>query len=947
MNTQTSKPLWLNLKTQYIDDNFESLLEYLKKNTNTIGDSFLNDTFNLLTERINGVIEEVAHRAIYKDEQPLNEERTHHTRLLAAYLLALPEATNRNTAYVAMLSELKALTAKFSDGLTRKIAESIKHENIISIGISWDDIITFRPEMFALKVKDYSKFSVLLTEELEYKGKGTATINQNGLSVSCEAKDQNNLHKPSIVSMETKLGLSLNSNNLKLKQSNSENIYEMNTFISDFIEKQKIVKVVEPKKVKLGYVDGDDAIVVVTKIENETVFVKTVDPKYNVIEGQIKYKRESLMYYYTDTLYKDFKENDYLHTTITSVSNGSFSIDDQLVKFMVEDCRKNFGLYQDVLCKLIDVKPKTLGWLTVDGIAVYSRNNGLIDRKEENIFAILQITNYGTGSFYGKIDAEFQEFTDEDFDEKEARHYCIEDFIKTTNVPEYKNDDDVLTPIDPLLLHILIRTLFATQKTLLRPVEKFRYLCNIRALAVLLGDELTESYLDFTSSYLRQLVMFVKEGKIENADIQPNEIYAAEPTVKTRLVVLNLLSEYGNKEYSTLLNDYIEEYKESNATISNLARLIQTSNTLQGTLSEVGLNIIKREIIRTLSLETEDEADLEAENKVFIGVESGTMEFKASFIYPAGNNMQPEPTTQMKFIFKGLCAFLNSNTGGTLYLGVNDSGYVCGLDNDFRYLKITSIDSYMRYVQDNAKRYLGLDSMAYIRMEPLHDNNVVAIHVEPHPYRVVELEGKSYLRVNAESREMPENMRLELIDRKMLRDKEKAAAISKLQHAVEKRKIVILHDYSSSNSLSVTDRTVEAYEVLPNDGLIFCFDYKDYKCKVFNISRIGYVEITDKSWSFPSSHEKMQVDAFHMTGTKPIKVSLQLDLMAKNLLQEEYPTTKPHLVCDMKDDRIWYLDIEVYSIYGIGRFYAGLANHITILDCPELKAYIEEYKKYL
>ena len=69
--------------------------------------------------------------------------------------------------------------------------------------------------------------------------------------------------------------------------------------------------------------------------------------------------------------------------------------------------------------------------------------------------------------------------------------------------------------------------------------------------------------------------------------------------------------------------------------------------------------------------------------------------------------------------------------------------------------------------------------------------------------------------------------------------------------------------------------------------------------------------------------------------------------MAKNLLLEEYPGTKPFLAHDKHDENIWYLDIDVYSIYGIGRFYSGLANHIKIIDCPELKAYIEEYKKYL
>ena len=936
------------LKTQYIDDNYEALLEYLRRNTNSKDDVFLSTTLDLLGKRAKDVVVDISERPIYKDEQPLLEERKFNVRLLATQLLVSPSDENRRTTYVAMLSELKAIAEKFSDGLTGKISECIKYKYIYSIGVSWDEISNFSPELFALKVIQFSKFGELQTEQYEYKGKGTAIIDSNGLAITYETKDLNNMTKSLVGSMETGIGVSLKTrNDKKLKQSNSENIEEMNNFISEFTNRQKTAKALQTKRVKHSYSDGDNAIVVVTRIEGNTVYVKTTDPDYNQVEGFLKYEHESLMYYYTNTLYKEFRTGDSLHATITSVINGHFSIEKQLVEFMVEDCRENNGTTEEVLCKLIDVKNHQCGWITDMGIGIYSPNDGTFESKTDNVFAYLRITRYGTGNKYGKIDAEFLEITDESFVESDIRHDCITAFAEKTKKPDTAAEDEDSRQIDPLLLSILVRTLFATQKTLLRPVEKFRYLCNIRALAVLLDDGLTESYLEFTSSYLRLLVAFVKHGKIDATNIVPDEIYSEEPSVKTRLAVVNLLSEYGNREYSAMLNGYIEEYKETNTTISNLARLIQTSNTLQGTLSEVGLNIIKREIIRTLSLETEDETDLEAENKVFIGVESGTMEFKGSFIYPADNNMQPEPNKQMRNVFKGLCAFLNSSTGGTLYLGVNDNGYVCGLDNDFAYLRIQNIDTYMRHVQDNVKRLLGLDSMAYIRIEPLHDNNVVAIHVEPHPYRVVELEGKSYLRVNAESREMPENMRLELIDRKMLRDKEKAAAISKLQHAVEKRRIAVLHDYSSSNSLSVTNRIVEAYEVLPADGIIFCFDHKDHKCKVFNIGRIGYVEITDKSWAYSSLHEQIKVDAFHMSGRKPIKVSLQLDLMAKNLLLEEYPGTKPFLAHDKHDENIWYLDIDVYSIYGIGRFYSGLANHIKIIDCPELKAYIEEYKKYL
>lgn len=234
--------------------------------------------------------------------------------------------------------------------------------------------------------------------------------------------------------------------------------------------------------------------------------------------------------------------------------------------------------------------------------------------------------------------------------------------------------------------------------------------------------------------------------------------------------------------------------------------------------------------------------------------------------------------------------------------------------------------------------------MMYLqRIEPMYDGRVVAIHVEPHPYRVVELNGIAYLRVNAESREMPESTRQELIAKKVFKDKDKAAAISLLQHAFSQKKCVVLHNYSSNNSGSVTNRFVEAYDVRPDDNLVICYDRDKKGIRVFNISRIGYVEIKENEpWLHETEHVKKDVDLFHMTGEKPIHLFLQLDLMARNLLIEEYPRSAEQ-IASTKDPNMFYLDTHVYSMSGIGRFYIGLAEHIKIIEGPELKQWVKDY----
>ena len=116
--------------------------------------------------------------------------------------------------------------------------------------------------------------------------------------------------------------------------------------------------------------------------------------------------------------------------------------------------------------------------------------------------------------------------------------------------------------------------------------------------------------------------------------------------------------------------------------------------------------------------------------------------------------------------------------------------------------------------------------------------------------------------------------------------------------------------------------------------------------KVFRISRIGNVQVTRDPWTCKSRHKRGQADIFHFTGDTPIPVKLELDLLAKNLLIEEYPESatelKPVGATAGTPDR-FLLQTNVYSLLGLGRFYCGLAGHITILDAPGLEEYAKDY----
>lgn len=945
MEASDKTPLWLDLKKEYIDDNFDKLLLYLKDNEGKSKDSFYQKTIDLLHQRVLDLISVLAKRAIFEEEQN-RPSRTFNIKLLASYLLAEPDGELSLPAFIALVNELQLLTPKFSEQLSKSAMSRLTHESISNLGIRWNDISEFKPELFAHHIFSNTTFGSPLSKPLVFEKYGTAFLSANGICLTYEnSEDGKALLTAGANSIDTGNGCTLRTASaLKLKKSDENNLTAMDEFVKDFILSQWKAEKSKIKRRLAEYSKGDTAVVRISKIALDgTIHVETMDNNYQPMAGTIKFERPSIVYYYTNTLHEYFKEGDFLTATVTSAN--TFSIEKQLTDFFVNDTKDNYGTEEEMLAKLIDEKTGFCGWINERGIAVHTKNTGQYSKDD---LAILRIVKYNTGSYWGKMDAEVvADANDNDeLNEKEVRRDCIRDFAESTPAPAKRMEEEEQTFLNPIVLKLLFRQFFHHQKTLMKPSDRYRYLANAQVMAELVGDELSSSYIKFSATYLRALVQFVQNENLAAVKLEAEKEYESATPTLIRLSVVELLKEYGKKENSPILARAIEDFKDSIPMLSRLARLIQTANSMQGTLSNSAINVIKREIIKTLSLETENDADLEAESGNYLGVESGTVEFKTSMVYPANYDMQPNQTKQTANVFRAVCGFLNSQTGGILYLGVNDQGYVVGLENDMKYLRCASLETYARvHVQDPLIKQLGLDSMTYIKTERLYDDNVLAIHVAPHPYRVVELNGVAYLRVNAESREMPENVKQEMIVRKIFKDRNKAAAISQLQHAMSQKKCAILRGYASSNSGVVSDRLVEPYEVLPEDGLVICYDRGKFEKRVFNISRIGYVEVLDEDWKYPASHIPIKVDAFHMSGENAIKVNLQLDLMAKNQLLEEFPRTKDDISPCKGDGNVWYLSTTVYALQGIGRFYIGLANHIKILDAPELQEYVNDFKE--
>lgn len=165
-----------------------------------------------------------------------------------------------------------------------------------------------------------------------------------------------------------------------------------------------------------------------------------------------------------------------------------------------------------------------------------------------------------------------------------------------------------------------------------------------------------------------------------------------------------------------------------------------------------------------------------------------------------------------------------------------------------------------------------------------------------------------------------------------------AININRIASAIKDNKQVILKNYSSAHSNTVSNHIVEPFEFTSNQIDIWAYDTQDGINKRFKISRIEETEILDTHWSNEQFHKSETIDDFRTHGDDKHHVSLELDYLAKNLLIEEYPLAEKHITPIGNDH--WLYEADVYKLDGVGRFALGLTEHVKVLKDAALISHI-------
>ena len=173
-------------------------------------------------------------------------------------------------------------------------------------------------------------------------------------------------------------------------------------------------------------------------------------------------------------------------------------------------------------------------------------------------------------------------------------------------------------------------------------------------------------------------------------------------------------------------------------------------------------------------------------------------------------------------------------------------------------------------------------------------------------------------------------------------NKAKAENLMRIREAMDDRTQVILREYESVHTMTISDRLVEPYGFSTNYCYVYAFEVATGLNKMFKVSRIGYVQPLQTEWKHEDIHEVIEPDCFRMNGKEDIPVTLKMTLKAKNLLVEEYPLASRDLTFE---DGFWWLRTTFKNLTGVGRFVIGLSDQIEIVSSPRLKDYIRIFIK--
>ncbi len=974
---------WLEIKKEYIKQNFNSLFRYLKKyNYDEDLESTTSD-FNTTFKRLKEVVDDYFHELescslSKKPSDVLGDELPFAVSVIATYLLTTKEKKHKDDLYAlcrlgdALLLEGQATTQTMKSNMKKLILHCLCGHRVTKLGYSWTNLeqsSCMESLQLFCGMLSQTQFDSYDTSHFLYEGKGFLHIIQNTIQTGAMSYSSYKLQaSPNRLSLPFEIEIISDS---KTKYSTFNNLLDICQTLSD---KQRQV-VPTPLKAVTPYEDGEDVIVEVYKVNAYELYARTIDEKRKKTEGRVKLSI-SKSYGFGNLFNQHIKKEDHLFVQIQT--KGGFP-------FLLEDTFSDF--YHDYLddflhsiCKAKFMKSYNGGmqYLTEHGFLVNIPANASIEEdqleaRESNLLINVSIDSItednarhtiATGSFFSISDIP----STPQFDD-ESRGKLIRSFVDASRPDEEKTQSQDLKPLSSSYIPMLSHSIYYLSEEMNETDERYKLLQAAYMLLTLVDDTKDIGIVKFEMEYLNCLARFAQGGSSDSLQLQYDSSIELSDWMERKLNIINSL-----RSYQTEPTLSISDNKDKESENQILDGLINASNLLIGKINHVEIDRIKRKIASNLGVsdiyESSDTGDFN------YGEESHTLEFKSSFVYPPNNKMQPDIRTQKTNVLKAVCGMLNSDEGGDILLGVDDYGYPRGLDNDISYLysnrtiRELSMDKLRLFVnaqidesfecESESESCTQITGTRVVCNVEKHSNSreIIRIHIIPYEYGIVtfrsdetipeDVRHAAFFRRGGQTIKMETSQCREQLSRKLQKIDPDKKKFKELEKAIQLKKVVILKNYLSKNN-EKNDRHIEAYQLIKERRSLICYDLDRKDLREFKTTRFDSVEITDISWSHTGKHKTLKIDAFDMLEKKEVKpthIKLKLKVLAYNLLAEEYKQAKKDISANPDNDSADYpylLDTRVFDIKGVGRFYIGLSQEIKLVEGKELKEYARAY----
>lgn len=424
-----------------------------------------------------------------------------------------------------------------------------------------------------------------------------------------------------------------------------------------------------------------------------------------------------------DTKLSDiFKPGLSFFAEVTSEVSGQVAF--SLKKLLYKAAQKSYQVGDVIKAKLVNCTDRrVIYWMTEEGFSGYTSYSGAIYTLKLNGVYKVKVKSFQEASQLVELEL-LNQVVGYNFRVDVALKEAI---TKKLTKELFPDTDERIA--DPLLAKRWTRELLCViDNEIVRGKhtrqELFDLLQTGKLVASWLKSHLSYYYMG-KLCYMITVDNFCRDESFENKEIDfdvlsfSDNILSTFPDLKAERQTLLLLSYYHSP--NPVVIDLL--YDQVNGENSKLAELILASNLLHknGAAPEL-LYLLKKEIIALIDKEIimdsfvqpkpesepqsspEPQKTLSAEEakplvpeKLDLGHESTTKEFKASIVFPANSNDVPDMPTQMDVIMRTIASFLNSK-GGSLFIGINDDGSLRGIQPDFAYLN-GGVDLYERVIR--------------------------------------------------------------------------------------------------------------------------------------------------------------------------------------------------------------------------------------------------------